>query len=132
MPEPVTMTAFLLRRTSFRPGARRPDLRAGLMALGLAALASAFAETAPVAAPVGRTPAQLQDLVEQDCGSCHGLTRRGGLGVALTAAALAGKDETGLARVILDGISGTPMPPWRGLLNESEALWIVRYLKQTP
>ena len=30
--------------------------------------------------------------------------------------------------IILDGVPGTAMPPWRPLLSEGEALWIARYL----
>lgn len=72
---------------------------------------------------------RLTHLVTQDCGSCHGLTRRGGLGLPLTAQALRGKPPEALALVILDGLPGTAMPPWRPLLTEAEALWIARYLK---
>jgi cytochrome c55X len=30
--------------------------------------------------------------------------------------------------VILDGVPGTAMPPWRPLLSEADALWIADYL----
>jgi cytochrome c55X len=73
--------------------------------------------------------AALEHLVTQDCGSCHGLTLKGGLGRPLTAEALAHAEPEGLADIILDGIPGTAMPPWRPLLTEDEALWIARYLK---
>ena len=36
----------------------------------------------------------------------------------------------GLAWIILDGVPGTAMPPWRPLLTEAEALWIAHYLKK--
>jgi cytochrome c55X len=71
----------------------------------------------------------LEHLVTQDCGSCHGLTLKGGLGRPLTAEALAHAEPEGLAMIILDGIPGTAMPPWRPLLTEDEALWIAQYLK---
>lgn len=71
----------------------------------------------------------LEHLVIQDCGSCHGLTLQGGLGRPLTAKALALAEPEVLALVILDGIPGTAMPPWRPLLTEAEALWIADYLK---
>lgn len=70
----------------------------------------------------------LERLVRQDCGACHGLTLKGGLGPALTPEALASRDREGVAAVILDGLPGTPMPPWRGLLSEGEAAWIADYL----
>jgi cytochrome c55X len=69
-------------------------------------------------------------LVRQDCGSCHGLTLRGGLGPALEPASLAGKDDDVLRFVILNGRRGTPMPPWREHLSESEAAWIVEQLRK--
>jgi cytochrome c55X len=74
--------------------------------------------------------AELTHLVTEDCGSCHGLTMKGGLGRPLTAAALAQADPEGLALIILDGVPGTAMPPWRPLITEAEALWIARYLQQ--
>lgn len=71
---------------------------------------------------------ELVHLVRQDCGSCHGLTLQGGLGPVLTPAALAGKPAEGLAATILGGRPGTPMPPFRGMLSEAEAEWIVEQL----
>jgi cytochrome c55X len=74
--------------------------------------------------------AELIELVRQDCGSCHGLTLKGGLGPSLEPAALADKDSAQLSFVILHGRRGTPMPPWRGLLTEDEARWIVESLQR--
>jgi cytochrome c55X len=96
---------------------------AGSLAL-LAAAAAAAAD------PVPARRAELVELVRQDCGSCHGLTLKGGLGPSLEPAAMAGKDAAQLELVILHGRRGTPMPPWRGFLTESEARWIVEALKQ--
>lgn len=73
---------------------------------------------------------ELHNLVVQDCGSCHGLTMKGGLGKPLLPSLLAAFPNDALAEVILDGVKGTPMPPWRGLITEAEALWIARELKQ--
>lgn len=73
---------------------------------------------------------RLEHVVKQDCGSCHGLTMKGGLGKPLTPEALAGVDQQTIASIILDGVPGTAMPPWRPLLAESEALWIANYLKR--
>jgi len=88
---------------------------------------------AAAAATAGITPArqkELHNLVVQDCGSCHGLTMKGGLGKPLLPEELAPFPDEAIAAVILDGVSGTPMPPWRGLISEAEALWIARELKQ--
>ncbi|WP_050528094.1 c-type cytochrome [Pseudorhodobacter aquimaris] len=72
----------------------------------------------------------LEHMVIQDCGSCHGLTMKGGLGSPLTPDALDHADAEGLALIILDGVPGTAMPPWRPLLTEAEAMWIAHYLKK--
>jgi len=72
---------------------------------------------------------ELTNLVVQDCGSCHGLTMRGGLGPALLPENLDGRDPEDLVAIILDGTPGTPMPPWRPELSEQEVQWIVRLLQ---
>lgn len=95
----------------------------------LAALLLAAA-TVPAAAgglPPGRA-AELETLVRQDCGACHGITLAGGLGSDIRPAALAARSPEGLAAVILDGIPGTAMPPWRPLISPEDADWIARYL----
>ncbi len=73
---------------------------------------------------------KLIAMVRQDCGSCHGLTLKGGLGAALLPKDLAGKDEDALASIIEDGVPGTPMPPWRGLVSVEDAHWIAKKLKE--
>ena len=70
----------------------------------------------------------LERLVRQDCGSCHGLTLKGGLGPDIRPKALSHYTPEVLETVILDGVPGTPMPPWRPLLSEAEAAWIADYL----
>ena len=77
--------------------------------------------------PVARQQA-LRHLLAQDCGSCHGLTLRGGLGPALTREALAGKSPEMLRMVILHGRPGTPMAPWQPFMSEAEAAWLVQQL----
>lgn len=72
--------------------------------------------------------AELTNLVRQDCGSCHGMTLKGGLGRPITPDKLTGYDSSSLAEIILDGVPGTPMPPWRGLINERDAQWIAEAL----
>ena len=73
---------------------------------------------------------ELVHLVRQDCGSCHGLTFRGGLGSPLTPAALVDKPDESLVATILDGRPGTAMPPWRPFLSPDEALAVVRWLRE--
>ena len=94
--------------------------------------AAAMLALAPVAA-AAITPerqAQLEHIVSQDCGSCHGLTMKGGLGRPITPESLAEQDPQTLAAIILDGVPGTAMPPWRPLLTPAEARWIAEYLKK--
>lgn len=74
--------------------------------------------------------AELQHFLDHDCGSCHGMTRKGGLGSPLDPATLADKADETLVAIIMDGIPGTPMPPWRPLLSEEEAQWIVEKLRE--
>ncbi len=73
--------------------------------------------------------AQLLNLLRQDCGACHGMTLKGGLGPSLLPPALAGKTPEFLRQTILDGRVGTPMPPWRGILNTDEVVWLVDQLR---
>ncbi|TWX68754.1 cytochrome c [Colwellia demingiae] len=72
---------------------------------------------------------QLTHIVKQDCGSCHGMTLKGGLGPALLPENLEGKSIPYLQYTILHGRTGTAMPPWKPLLTEQEALWISQQLK---
>lgn len=72
---------------------------------------------------------RLVRLVRQDCGSCHGLTLKGGLGSPLLPENLADKPAESLVATILNGRPGTPMPPWKNLMTEQEAKWIVERLQ---
>lgn len=74
--------------------------------------------------------AELVHLLRQDCGACHGMTLKGGLGKPLLPEALAGKPQETLKATILYGRAGTPMPPWKGLLTEQEADYLARILKK--
>ena len=56
---------------------------------------------------------RLVRLVRQDCGSYHGLQ--------LT--------DDALVATIIHGRPGTAMPPWKNLMTEQEAQWIVERLQ---
>ena len=73
---------------------------------------------------------ELIHLLVQDCGSCHGLTLKGGLGPALLPHDLKDKDSEFLVDVILEGVPGTPMPPWNVEITELEAKWLVQRMKE--
>ena len=95
--------------------------------LAISALSAGAAAAAQTLTP--ERQAALTYLVHQDCGSCHGMTLKGGLGRPLLPQNLAAAEAEALAEIILDGLPGTPMPPWRGQLSEAEALWIAQALK---
>ena len=106
-----------------------PGARVGLVVLVLASFGSsppALAEEPP--APPPERSRELIRMVRQDCGSCHGLTLRGGLGPALSPEALRDKPPAGLKYTILLGRPGTAMPPWQPFLSDAEADWIVAQL----
>jgi cytochrome c55X len=95
----------------------------------LTALLSLAATTTQASAEVSvERQRELLHLLRHDCGSCHGMTLKGGLGPTLLPQALAGKPAETLEATVLYGRAGTPMPPWRGLLTEKEVAWLVALL----
>jgi cytochrome c55X len=74
--------------------------------------------------------AELLYLLKHDCGSCHGMTRKGGLGPPLLPDNLRDRPPMLMENTVLDGRSGTPMPPWRGLLTEQEVRWLVEAMRR--
>ncbi len=92
------------------------------------ALALSLGAVSAAAGPDALRQSELRHLLLQDCGSCHGLTLKGGLGPSLLPASLDGKPESLLVHTILDGRPGTAMPPWRPLLSESDVVWLVEQL----
>jgi cytochrome c55X len=69
--------------------------------------------------------AELHNMLVQDCGSCHGLTFRGGLGPPLLPENLRNKPRDFLIATILNGRQGTAMPPWHPLMTRQEAEWML-------
>ena len=72
---------------------------------------------------------ELMHLLLADCGSCHGMTLKGGLGPSLLSSDLNGKPDELLFVTIRDGRAGTPMPPWHKFLTDDEIHWIIEVLR---
>lgn len=100
----------------------------GILLLVLAAMTGIAQATAAEPSPTRQK--ELIHMVRQDCGSCHGMTLRGGLGPALLPTTLADKPVDGLVATIIGGRAGTAMPPWHRFLAEDEARWIVARLME--
>nr|ACF98049.1 hypothetical protein [uncultured bacterium 888] len=98
------------------------------MRLIFVGLAWAIAANAIADSPAPARERELVRLVRQDCGSCHGLLLKGGLGPSLLPDALRDKPMESLRATILLGRPGTAMPPWQGLLTEADADWILAQL----
>jgi cytochrome c55X len=95
---------------------------------------AAWLVLAPLVAAAGEPPhsrqAQLLHLLTQDCGSCHGLTLKGGLGPPLLPGDIRDRDDETLVEAIVSGRPGTAMPPWSFEINEQEAAWLVQAMRK--
>ncbi len=87
-----------------------------------------FATSAAAGKPDPQRQRELRSLLKNDCGACHGLTRKGGLGPPLLPEALAGKSDAELLRTIQEGRPGTAMPPWKPFVDADETLWLIEEL----
>ena len=103
---------------------RKLHLRCLAMALAVLPATESFAE------PSAARQDELIYRLRQDCGSCHGLTLKGGLGPALLPKAIADTSSEALSDIILYGVPGTPMPPWEIEIDRDEVDWLVRRLKE--
>ncbi len=72
---------------------------------------------------------ELMYFLKHDCGSCHGMTLKGGLGPALLPETLSGKPKEYLVTTILEGRINTAMPPWKSMLSRNDAIWITEQLQ---
>ena len=111
---------------SKKTGTCRPALKRMALLVPAVVAASAFVAATDLSTT---RQAELRYILEQDCGSCHGLTLKGGLGSALTVEGLRHLSMEQITTVILDGVPGTPMPPWRPMLSEQEAMFMAQMLK---
>jgi len=108
----------------------KADFSTTVLALGIAMLTAqaAMAETAVTKVDATRQN-ELLYFVKHDCGSCHGMTLKGGLGPALLPETLAAKPKAFLITTILEGRENTAMPPWKPMLSRDDASWIVEQLQ---
>lgn len=83
-----------------------------------------------LAEPSDERQQELRHLLKHDCGSCHGMTLKGGLGPALLPENLVNKADVVLKQTILHGRPPTPMPPWKGILSEDDVDWLVMLLRK--
>ena len=80
--------------------------------------------------PTDARQTELLYRLRHDCGSCHGMTLKGGLGPSLLPTELNDSTTEELVEVILHGVKGTPMPPWDFEVSKAEATWLVGKLKK--
>jgi cytochrome c55X len=85
---------------------------------------------AVAAEPAPQRQQALINMLKHDCGSCHGLPPKGGLGPSLMADALASKSDAYLVDTIQNGRTDSAMPPWRQFLSADETVWLVKQLRQ--
>lgn len=111
------------------PTVTPPSLLAGFLLLSVSATLSPWGVASE---PDSERQQELQYLLKQDCGSCHGLRLKGGLGPALLPEALKGKSNLYLKQVISKGIPGSAMPPWENLLSDSDIDYLVQLLSTQP
>ncbi|MFK5971527.1 MAG: cytochrome c [Candidatus Marithrix sp.] len=91
-------------------------------------LLSALQINACAEEPSSERQTELLYLLKHDCGACHGMTLKGGLGPSLLPEVLVTKPKELLFITILDGRMGTAMPPWRDFLSVEEINWLLKQL----
>ena len=83
-----------------------------------------------IVTPSEKRSDEIIGLLRQDCGACHGMTLQGGLGPSLLPESLQKLSQEDIAATISNGRPGTPMPPWKPFLKETEIRWLAQQLKQ--
>ena len=69
-------------------------------------------------------------MLQHDCGACHGYRLKGGLGPPLDKNTLDTRNAAELITIISEGRKGTPMPPWKGILDADDIAWLVDRLRK--
>ncbi|MGZ8927947.1 MAG: c-type cytochrome [Methylobacter sp.] len=94
-------------------------------------ITAVLTETSLAGEPSPARQSAIRNMLNHDCGACHGLTLKGGLGPSLLPEALAGKPDDLLISTILNGRQGTAMPPWQPFMDRDEAAWLVSILRRS-
>ena len=84
---------------------------------------------AAIAEPDTARQNELLYFIKHDCGSCHGMTLKGGLGPALLPETLSAQPKDYLVTTIMEGRKNTAMPPWKTMLSQEDAVWIAGQLQ---
>jgi cytochrome c55X len=73
---------------------------------------------------------ELIYIVKHDCGSCHGMSLKGGLGPDLLSERLKLQPLESIKNSISLGRPGTAMPPWQNLLQPEDIEKIAIMLRE--
>lgn len=80
--------------------------------------------------PEGNTWAKGISIYASNCTVCHGIDGEGSdLAVALNTPEIRGTDAAELARIVSEGVPGTMMAGWRGVLETADVDAIVSFLQ---
>ena len=84
----------------------------------------------PVGAEISKErQAEILQLIDEDCSSCHGPNLEGKIGPPLMQYNLRHLPDEYLFHTIKNGRQNSFMPSWMTLLNKEEIYWIIRWLK---
>ncbi len=101
-----------------------------MLALAVGVLAGCAGSS--VSRPTDPALAKGQDLYNARCAACHGLRGEGGTGKRLNGGAVRRDlpDPAAHRRLVEQGVAGTAMPAWAGVLEPDEIDAIVRYERE--
>lgn len=100
--------------------------------LSQSVIAGLTALVLPLAVQAKSDDAQMHQLYQDNCASCHGADHGGYLAPALNADTLKGRSPTALRTVIMTGSFDTLMPPFYGRLTDDQIRGLVSHLQKTP
>lgn len=109
-----------------------------LLAVILAALlliscgGSESAQNPPGASPSPAATIDAKSLFEVNCAVCHGPARKETqVAPPLTPERLEPRDDVEVKKIIVEGVPGTVMKSFQGILNDRDIDALVRFLKHT-